>query len=51
MYSDEANWNNTKYADNEHEVDYVQNDPKNMDTFLNLEDTFIESKKKYGGKM
>ena len=51
MYSDVANWNNTKYADNEHEVDYVQNDPKNMDTFLNLEDTFIESKKKYGGKM
>ena len=22
-----------------------------MDTFLNLEDTFIESKKNYGGKM
>lgn len=51
MYSDVENWNNTKYEDNEHEVDYVQNDPRNMDTFLNLEDTFIESKKKYWGKM
>lgn len=51
MYSDVENWNNTKYWENEHEVDYVQNDPRNMDTFLNLEDTFIESKKNYGGKM
>ena len=51
MYSDEENWNNIKYWDNTAEVDYVQNDPKNMDTFLNLEDTFIESKKNYGGKM
>lgn len=51
MYSDVENWNNTKYWDNEHEVDYVQNDPRNMDTFLNLEDTFIESKKNYAGKM
>lgn len=51
MYSDVENWNNTKYEDNEHEVDYVQNDPRNMDTFLNLEDTFIVSKKKYWGKM
>lgn len=51
MYSDVENWNNTKYDDNVWTVDYVQNDPKNMDTFLNLEDTFIESKKNYGGKM
>lgn len=51
MYSDEENWNNTNYGDNSAEVDYVQNDPKNMDTFLNLEDTFIESKKNYAWKM
>ena len=51
MYSDVENWNNIKYWDNTRDVDYVQNDPKNMDTFLNLEDTFIESKKNYGGKM
>jgi hypothetical protein len=51
MYSDEENWNNIKYWDNTNEVDYVQNDPRNMDTFLNLEDTFIESKKNYAGKM
>jgi hypothetical protein len=47
MFSDEENRNNIKYGDNSAEVDYVQNDPKNMDTFLNLEDTFIESKKNY----
>ena len=51
MYSDEENWNNIKYWKNTSEVDYVQNDPRNMDTFLNLEDTFIESKKNYAGKM
>lgn len=51
MYSDEENWNNIKYWENSSEVDYVQNDPRNMDTFLNLEDTFIESKKNYAGKM
>ena len=51
MYSDEENWNNTNYGDNSADVDYVQNDPKNMDTFLNLEDTFIESKKNYAWKM
>lgn len=51
MFSDVENWNNTQYDENEHDVDYVQNDPKNMDTFLNLEDTFVESKKKYWGKM
>ena len=48
MYSDQENWNNIQYKENDSEVDYVQNDPKNMDTFLNLEDTFIESKKNYG---
>ena len=51
MYSDVENWNNIKYWDNSWEVDYHQLDPNNMDTFLNLEDTFIESKKKYGEKM
>ena len=51
MYSDQENWNNIQYKENDSEVDYVQNDPKNMDTFLNLEDTFIESKKNYGWKM
>lgn len=51
MYSDEINRNNIKYKSNEPDVDYVQNDPRNMDTFLNLEDTFIESKKNYWGKM
>ena len=51
MFSDEENRNNIKYGDNSAEVDYVQNDPENMDTFLNLEDTFIESKKNYAGKM
>lgn len=51
MYSDEENWNNIQYWENTEEVDYVQNDPRNMDTFLNLEDTFIESKKNYKGKM
>lgn len=51
MFSDEENRNNIKYGDNTDEVDYVQNDPRNMDTFLNLEDTFIESKKNYAGKM
>jgi hypothetical protein len=47
MFSDVENWNNTQYDENEHDVDYVQNDPENMDTFLNLEDTFVVSKKKY----
>lgn len=51
MFSDEENRNNIQYGDNSAEVDYVQNDPENMDTFLNLEDTFIESKKNYAGKM
>lgn len=51
MYSDEENWNNIKFWKNTREVDYVQNDPRNMDTFLNLEDTFVESKKNYWGKM
>lgn len=51
MFSSILNWNNTQYDENEHDVDYVQNDPKNMDTFLNLEDTFVESKKNYWGKM
>lgn len=51
LFSSILNWNNTQYDENEHDVDYVQNDPKNMDTFLNLEDTFVVSKKKYWGKM
>lgn len=51
MYSDVENWNNTVYNDNEPEVDFHQLDPQNMDTFLNLEDTFIESKKNYWWKM
>jgi len=51
MYSDVENWNNTVYNDNDPEVDFHQLDPQNMDTFLNLEDTFIESKKNYWWKM
>lgn len=51
LYSDVENWNNIKAPEYGWEVDYHQLDPMNMDTFLNLEDTFIESKKNYGGKM
>lgn len=51
MYSNVENWNNTNYSENEPEQDFHQLDPQNMDTFLNLEDTFIESKKNYGWKM
>lgn len=51
LFSSILNWNNIKYWENEHEVDFHQLDPENMDTFLNLEDTFIESKKNYQGKM
>lgn len=51
LYSDVENWNNISANEHDWEVDFHQLDPNNMDTFLNLEDTFIESKKNYGGKM
>ena len=51
LYSDVENWNNIQAPEYGWEVDYHQLDPMNMDTFLNLEDTFIESKKNYWGKM